>query len=141
MKKGKKFFGKKKGSFKPTTKKKRKAAEEKIVNKKAIFNRYKNAQKVEEETEKKRKMEIQLQQQMTYSESEEEEEDAYSQLVSCFSSNKGGTVASSDDSGSDDEPADVEMNEGEQSRSKHFDEPVSTEEDSDSTDDEIEVTT
>ncbi|XP_075982902.1 U3 small nucleolar RNA-associated protein 25 homolog [Anticarsia gemmatalis] len=143
MKKGKKFFGKKKGTFKPNTKKKRKAAEEKIVNKKAIFNRYKNAQKVEEELEKKRRMEQKLQQQMTYSESEEEEEeDAYGQLVSCFSKAKNTAAVHSEDESSseeDEELEDVDMNGEEQPASKNADKEESTEEDSDSSSQDIEI--
>lgn len=101
MKKSKKFFNKgKKGGFNPTTKHKRKAAKDQdIVNKKAIFNRYKNAQKREEVVERQKLMERKLQQmQVEYSESEEEE-DAYGQLVSCFGgTSKERPVADSDES-------------------------------------------
>lgn len=102
---GRKFFGKKKKSgLKPTTKKKRKLLKEKeaTINKKSIFNRYKNKQKVEEELLKKKHLEKKFQQhQVAYSESEEEE-DAYGQLVSCLGSFKKGTVADSDESISED---------------------------------------
>lgn len=104
MKKSKKFFSNgKKGGFKPTTKKKRKEHKSnEIVNKKALFNRYKNVQKVEEEIEKKKQMEKKLQQlQVQYSESEEEE-DTFGQLVSCFrgSSNKTPVVESDEETDS-----------------------------------------
>ncbi|KAJ8723882.1 hypothetical protein PYW07_007862 [Mythimna separata] len=130
MKKSKKFFGKKKGSFKPTTKKKKKAAEERIVNKKAIFNRYKNAQKIEEEMQKKRQMEEKLQQRVrvTQSESEEEEEDAYDQLLSCFSNKKTRAVADSDEessSGSDMDEG-LDTNEGERADSNVDEDQEST---------------
>lgn len=102
---GKKFFNKKKKSgLQPTTKKKRKLLKEKeaTINKKALFNRYKNKQKVEEVLIKKKQMEKRFQQQqVVYSESEEEE-DAYGQLVSCFSKVKKGKVAESDESMSED---------------------------------------
>lgn len=103
MGKGKKFFGKK-GGLKPTTKKKRKLLKEKeaTINKKALFNRYKNKQKLEEVLIKKKQMDKRFQQQVMYSESEEEE-DAYGQLVSCFSKAKKGKVAESDESMSDDD--------------------------------------
>ncbi|KAJ2953347.1 hypothetical protein O0L34_g937 [Tuta absoluta] len=106
MSKGKKVFGKrKKGGLKPTTKKKRKLLKEKEeqVNKKAIFNRYKNKQKIEEELAKKRILEQKLQQRAKYSESEEEE-DVYGQLVSCFNNkNQSKLVAESEDSKSENE--------------------------------------
>lgn len=101
---GRKFFNKKKGGLKPTTKKKRKLLKEKegTINKKTLFNRYKNKQKVEEELLKKKQMEKRFQlQQVAYSESEEEE-DAYGQLVSCLGSVKKGKVADSDESISED---------------------------------------
>ncbi|XP_049877769.1 U3 small nucleolar RNA-associated protein 25 homolog [Pectinophora gossypiella] len=111
MSKGKKYLGKrKKGGIKPTTKKKRKLLKEKeeLVNKKAIFNRYKNKQKIEEELAKKKLLERKLQQQVTYSESEEEE-DAYGQLISCFKDNaKKKTVVDSDDSMTENEDVDDE---------------------------------
>ncbi|XP_046971418.1 U3 small nucleolar RNA-associated protein 25 homolog [Vanessa cardui] len=101
MAKGKKFNSKKrKGSFKPINKRKKKTSKEnEVINKKAIFNRYKDKHKVEEEFAKKKQMEERFRkQQTTYSESEEEEEDTYSQLVSCFKSNhKKDVVADSDD--------------------------------------------
>lgn len=83
--KSKKFFKKGNKSGIKNTKKKRKASkDQEVVNKKAIFNRYKNAQKVEEVLEKKKMMDRKFQQmQVEYSESEEDE-DAYGQLVSCF---------------------------------------------------------
>lgn len=118
MKKSKKFFNKaKKGGLKPTTKKKRKAAKDKeVVNKKAIFNRYKNAQKIEEVLEKKKLMDRKFQQmQVEYSESEEEE-DAYDQLVSCFGSkSKQRPVSESDESAANGESdaEDVHINETE----------------------------
>ncbi|XP_026743020.1 digestive organ expansion factor homolog [Trichoplusia ni] len=109
MNKSKKFFSKKKGGVKPNNKKKQKVTEDRVVNKKALFNRYKNAQKIEEELEKKRKMEEKLQkQQMTYSESEEEE-DAYNQLVSCFSNKKKQPTAGSEESSSDSEVDDEDV--------------------------------
>ncbi|XP_047537007.1 U3 small nucleolar RNA-associated protein 25 homolog [Vanessa atalanta] len=101
MAKGKKFISKKrKGSHKPINKrKKRTTKENEVTNKKAIFNRYKDKHKVEEEFAKKKQMEEKFRkQQATYSESEEEEDDAYRQLVSCFKSNrKKDVVADSDD--------------------------------------------
>ncbi|XP_021186365.3 U3 small nucleolar RNA-associated protein 25 homolog [Helicoverpa armigera] len=137
MKKGKKFIRRKKDSFKPTTKKKRKAAEEKIVNKKAIFNRYKNAQKIAEELEKKKKMEEKLQQRQTYSESEEEE-DAYDQLVSCFSNRNKRTVVESDDESSNSSEEMLDINEGEPDGTDSGDQGSIDEEGSD-TDDDIVV--
>ncbi|KAI8424989.1 hypothetical protein MSG28_006885 [Choristoneura fumiferana] len=73
-----------------------------VVNKKALFNRYKNKQKVEEENLKKEQLERKLiKQQVTYSESEEEE-DPYNLLVSCFNQpKKQKTVAESDESDTD----------------------------------------
>ncbi|XP_072929829.1 U3 small nucleolar RNA-associated protein 25 homolog [Epargyreus clarus] len=100
MSKGKKFFKQKgKKGFKKPNKKVKK--DDKIVNKKAIFNRYKDKQKVEEELAKKRLLEkkLQAQQQTNYSESEGEE-DVYDQLVSCFKVKKV-TSADSDDSSSE----------------------------------------
>lgn len=139
MKKGKRFFGKKKNSHKSVIKKKKKHAEEKIVNKKAMFNRYKNAQKVEEELEKKQRMEQQLQQQkITYSESEEED-DVYEQLVSCFSSNKAvpaAVVDSDDESISEGKSSDVEINE----YSSNKNDNEQNNDNSDSSDADIEVT-
>ncbi|KAJ0173596.1 hypothetical protein K1T71_010745 [Dendrolimus kikuchii] len=89
MSKGKKYCGKKKKGFMNRISKKKKnnfAKNIESVNKKSIFNRYKNVEKVKEELEKKRLLERKFQQsQVEYSESEEEEENAYGQLVSCFS--------------------------------------------------------
>lgn len=83
MAKGKKFFAKKKKGFKSYNKKSKKSLKEpEIVNKKALFNRYKNKQKVEEELSKKKLFEKRFQQ-SHYSESEEEE-DTLTQLVSTF---------------------------------------------------------
>lgn len=102
---GRNFFGKKrKGGLKPTTKKKRKLLkeEEATINKKSLFNRYKNKQKVDEVLLKKKQMEERFQlQQVAYSESEEED-NAYGQLVSCLGSVKKTKVADSDDSISED---------------------------------------
>ncbi|XP_034833734.1 U3 small nucleolar RNA-associated protein 25 homolog isoform X2 [Maniola hyperantus] len=88
MAKGKKFFSKKrKGSFKAVNKKKKFINKEhEGKNKKAIFNRYKDKQKVEEELLKKKQMEQRFQKhQPACSVSEDEaEEDSYGQLVSCF---------------------------------------------------------
>ncbi|KAH9639244.1 hypothetical protein HF086_014108 [Spodoptera exigua] len=143
MKKGKKFFGKKKNTFKSATKKK-KAAEDRIVNKKALFNRYKNAQKVEEELEKKRKLEEKLQQQIQYSESEEEE-DAYDQLLSCFSSKKRTPVAESEEDSSsasdmDDDDEAMETTEGKHDDGNNIDEEdEGSASDDDSGEDEIQI--
>lgn len=136
MKKSKKFFGKKKG-----TKNKKKATEERIVNKKSIFNRYKNAQKIEEELEKNKKMEEKLKQQnMTYSESEEEE-DAYNQLLSCFSKNKKRSADSDESSGSEVDDEEVEMSRGESSKRLNASNQGSINgEDSDNGDEYTEVT-
>lgn len=85
MKNNKKSFGKRRKPFKgQLNKKKKKSIQETEINKKALFNRYKNVQKVEEELERKRKMEQKFQrQENTYSDSDEEE-GAFGQLVSCF---------------------------------------------------------
>lgn len=106
MGKGKKFLGKRrKGSFKAVNKNKKKNKEHEVINKKAIFNRYKDKQKVEEEFAKKKQMEARFkQQQTTYSESESEEEDAYGQLISCFNGKKKSTIESEDDVSSSEEP-------------------------------------
>lgn len=96
--KGGKFINrKKKRPSKPFKKNKTE-----VVNKKALFNRYKNKQKVEEENLKKEQLERKLiKQQVTYSESEEEE-DPYNLLVSCFSQpKKQKTVTESDESDTD----------------------------------------
>lgn len=101
MGKGKKLFNKKrKGSFKAVSKKKKYVNKEhEGKNKKAIFNRYKDKQKVEEELAKRKLMEQRFQkQQATYSESEEEiEEDTYGQLVSCFKCSDKTVIAETDD--------------------------------------------
>ncbi|OWR44886.1 digestive organ expansion factor protein [Danaus plexippus plexippus] len=106
MGKGKKFLGKRrKGSFKAVNKNKKKNKEHEVINKKAIFNRYKDKQKVEEEFAKKKQMEARFkQQQTTYSESESEEEDVYGQLISCFNGKKKSTIESEDDVSSSEEP-------------------------------------
>ncbi|XP_048486057.1 U3 small nucleolar RNA-associated protein 25 homolog [Plutella xylostella] len=119
MGKGGKYLGKKKrGPQRPTTKRKKKEPKDKeIVNKKALFNRYKNKQKVEEEIAKKKNLDhrLQLQQrQVTHSESEEEEEDAFGQLVSCFSnkaSRKPAVVSESEseEQSGDDDGSDADM--------------------------------
>ncbi|XP_035449443.2 U3 small nucleolar RNA-associated protein 25 homolog [Spodoptera frugiperda] len=146
MKKGKKFFGKKKNTFKSATKKK-KGTEDRIVNKKAIFNRYKNAQKIEEELEKKRRMEEKLQQQqkVQYSESEEEE-DAYDQLLSCFSNKKRTPVAESEEDSSsasdmDDDETAMETAEGEHAdgSGNEMDDEDGSASDEDSEEDEIQI--
>ncbi|XP_068619017.1 U3 small nucleolar RNA-associated protein 25 homolog [Battus philenor] len=80
----KKNFIKSKKKFKSVTKNKKKSrTDTEIVNKKAIFNRYKNRQKIEE-LEKKKQIEQKLYNTTTRI-SESEDEDTYSQLVSCFS--------------------------------------------------------
>lgn len=85
--------------------KKKKEKKIEVVNKKALFNRYKNKQKVEEENLKKEQLERKLkQQQAAYSESEEEE-DPYGMLVSCFSQpKKQKVVIDSDESDSEQGP-------------------------------------
>lgn len=105
MKKSKKGFDRrKKGTLKHTTMKKRKAEQKnEIVNKKALFNRYKNQQKVEEVLQKKKLMEQKLHHmQVEYSESEEEE-DVFDKLVSCFggSSKQKAVIESDEDTDSD----------------------------------------
>ncbi|XP_053614063.1 U3 small nucleolar RNA-associated protein 25 homolog [Plodia interpunctella] len=99
MSKGKKILGKKrKGVYKKETKRKKGSGEKNSVNKKAIFNRYKNKQKVEEELAKKKQLEKKFQlEQVTFSESEEEE-DVYEQLVACFGKGKVKKVVDSDES-------------------------------------------
>lgn len=104
---------KKRGLMKPTTKKKKKLEREReTVNKKALFNRYKDKQKVQDEIAKKMRLDRELQKQhVAYSESEEEE-DAYGQLVSCFTGkSKATAVVSESDSELSDEhlSASVEM--------------------------------
>lgn len=109
MNKGKKFFGKrKKGGFKSNVNKRKVGLTSREgINKKAIFNRYKNKQKVEEEKAKKMLMERKLQQEQSkYSESEEEE-DVYGQLLSCFTGSSQKNVDSGEDSESGDESADL----------------------------------
>ncbi|XP_023938785.2 U3 small nucleolar RNA-associated protein 25 homolog [Bicyclus anynana] len=115
MSRGKKFMNKKrKGSFKGVNKKKKHNInkEHDSKNKKALFNRYKDKQKVEEELAKKRQMEQRFQKQQPVSESEEEvEEDSYGQLVSCFKQNGNNKmIAESEGDTSGDESDDDEMN-------------------------------
>lgn len=92
MGKTKKFNGKRKGSLKFSNKKKQKSNKQDIVvNKKAIFNRYKDKQKIEEEFAKKKQLEDRfVKQQLAFSESEEEEEaiDVFGELISSFSNKK-----------------------------------------------------
>ncbi|XP_041969728.1 U3 small nucleolar RNA-associated protein 25 homolog [Aricia agestis] len=111
MGKGKRYLGKKrKGNFKGKVKKNKKPHKDhETVNKKALFNRYKDKQKVEEELIKKKQMEERfLKQNVAYSDSESEE-DTYEQLVSCFKDpKKSRKVIESDDEESD---SDVDMNE------------------------------
>lgn len=86
MNKVRKYCGrKKKGFMSRISKKKKKIAKNvEVVNKKSVFNRYKNVDKIEEQLEKKRLLEQKFQQsQVEYSESEEEE-NPYGQLLSCF---------------------------------------------------------
>ncbi|XP_039757969.1 digestive organ expansion factor homolog [Pararge aegeria] len=101
MGKGKKFSSKKrKASIKVLSKKKKYINKEhEGKNKKAIFNRYKDKQKVEEELVKRRQMERRFQNQQTViSESEEEtEEDSYGQLVSCFKCNDNSNMVAESD--------------------------------------------
>ncbi|XP_028160268.1 digestive organ expansion factor homolog [Ostrinia furnacalis] len=108
MKKGKKNFGRKnKNGNKNITRKKQKRAfpEKDIQNKKAIFNRYKNKQKVEEELAKKKIMEKKfLEEPVNYSESEEE--DTYGQLISCFTKSVTKKVESEEDSDNEHELSD-----------------------------------
>ncbi|KAL4717946.1 hypothetical protein ACJJTC_001364 [Scirpophaga incertulas] len=62
----------------------RKNKNDRVINKKSLFNRYKNKQKIKEEMDKKCVIEKQfLAQKLVYSESEEEG-DVYDQLVTCF---------------------------------------------------------
>ncbi|CAK1583697.1 unnamed protein product [Parnassius mnemosyne] len=98
MGKSKKFFVKKRKGFKSVDKKRKKLSKEtEFTNKKAIFNRYKNKQKVEEELAKKKLLEQKFQQKH-FSESEEDE-DTLSQLVSCFSNpSKNDHIVDSDQS-------------------------------------------
>ncbi|CAG4957551.1 unnamed protein product [Colias eurytheme] len=100
MGKHKKFLNKKrKGSFKSVSKKKKKSdqKDKEIVNKKAIFNRYKDKQKVAEELIKRKQLEDKFKmQQETFSESEPED-DTYEQLVSCFKRDKNNLVIESED--------------------------------------------
>lgn len=97
MNRGKKKLGRRKNiAFKSSIKKKS-GKDRENVNKKAIFNRYKNKQKVEEELAKKMLIERKFhQEQVNYSESEEE--DVYSQLVSSFKRPVNKNVESEDDS-------------------------------------------
>lgn len=103
MSKGKKYLGKKKRNTHKSTqvKKKKKSKEVEVINKKSIFNRYKNAQKVEEQLKNKLHMEQKLR--VEYSESEEEEENAFKQLVSCFDRSTRKSKVNSDDSDSESE--------------------------------------
>ncbi|RVE50077.1 hypothetical protein evm_005283 [Chilo suppressalis] len=80
---------KKRNGFKGSTlKSKKKHNDKDVINKKAIFNRYKNKQKVEEEISKKVFMERKFQhEKVDYSESEEDE-NAFEQLLSCFNNNE-----------------------------------------------------
>ncbi|CAB3245744.1 unnamed protein product [Arctia plantaginis] len=139
MKKGKKFLLKKKGVNKPKIKKKGKAGEDKIVNKKAVFNRYKNAQKIAEEMEKKKRMELKLKQQNSYVESEEEEEEnAYGQLVSCFTYSKNRLATESEDESSgEEEAADEDMKETKSSTNDGDEDSLDAR--SESSDDDTEV--
>lgn len=128
MNKGKKFFKQKgKKGFRKSNKKLKKK-DDKIVNKKAIFNRYKDKQKVQEELAKKRQLEqkLQSQQETNYSESEGEE-DVYGQLVSCFKNVKK-VSADSDDSSSESED-DVSMTNADEEADEQ-DSSDNTEEDS-----------
>ncbi|XP_045537766.1 U3 small nucleolar RNA-associated protein 25 homolog [Papilio machaon] len=86
MGKGKNFFVKKRKGNKKTINKKRKKSTKEVetVNKKAIFNRYKNKQKVEEELMKKKQIEERFRKANTHFSDSEEEEDTYNQLISCF---------------------------------------------------------
>lgn len=75
--------------FKSITKVRKPKKKFEVVNKKSLYNRYKNKQQIEQELEKKRRFEHQLlqKQKSKLSESEEEvEEDTFSQLVSGFKS-------------------------------------------------------
>ncbi|XP_038206745.1 digestive organ expansion factor homolog [Zerene cesonia] len=100
MGKNKKFMNKKrKGSFKSIYKKRKKAEEKDkdIVNKKAIFNRYKDKQKVAEELIKIKRMEEKFKMQQETSSESEQEDDTYEQLVSCFKRDKNNLVIESED--------------------------------------------
>ncbi|CAH0756445.1 unnamed protein product [Diatraea saccharalis] len=96
---GRKLIGrKKKSGFKPITRKsKNKQNDKGQVNKKAIFNRYKNKQKIEEEIAKKMHMEKKMQEKQIKNSESEEEENAYGQLLSCFSNTEKGRCVSSDE--------------------------------------------
>lgn len=87
MGKGKKSF-KKKFVTQFNYKNKIKRKDEEPINKKAIFNRYKNKQRIEEEILKKKQLDEKLQKSIENDESmEDEEEDALQQLVSTFNNN------------------------------------------------------
>ncbi|VVC91521.1 unnamed protein product [Leptidea sinapis] len=77
--------------------KKRKPKEIEKVNKKALFNRYKDKQKVQELSSKRKQLDEKLKlQQETYSESEQEE-DTFEQLISCFAKKKHNVASDSDE--------------------------------------------
>ncbi|XP_013183399.2 U3 small nucleolar RNA-associated protein 25 homolog [Amyelois transitella] len=100
MSKSKKFLGRKrKGDHKYNSRKKiKKSAEKEVINKKSIFNRYKNKQRVEEELAKRRQIEKKFQQDRVPLSESEEEENVYQQLVSCFGKGSFQKVVESDDS-------------------------------------------
>ncbi|KPI92267.1 Digestive organ expansion factor-like [Papilio xuthus] len=125
MGKGKNFFVKKrKGNKKTINKKRKKSSKEvEVVNKKAIFNRYKNKQKIEEELMK-------IKANTHFSESEEEE-DTYNQLVSCFvnpSKNKRVDSESSDSIDSDGSENDIQSLNGDVNDNDDSKEPENLEE-------------
>ncbi|CAK1550511.1 unnamed protein product [Leptosia nina] len=131
MGKNKRFLNKKRKGPSKSKKKHEKRSNE-TINKKAIFNRYKDKQKVEEEAAKQKRMEEKFKmQQETLSESEPED-DTFEQLVSCFKQQKSAPLIDSEEESLDDSEEEEEAMEIASQNISHSSNACSTSEDEES---------
>lgn len=87
-----------KGNNKMGTKRKRKEKKDaEIVNKKAIFNRYKDKQKIEEVIAKRNQIEMRFRMNQESTSESEYEDDTYEQLVSSFKQNTANNLIESEE--------------------------------------------